>query len=64
MQKEVNAGLSEMSVEEMELVDGGFWGAFFAGALVDGVTKAFTGKSCGDWVAYGLKKTFAPINCY
>lgn len=67
MEKVLNNEFCEMSQEEMENIDGGFWGAFLAGAVVDGVVIAATGKSCGEWAAKGIKYVYnglKPIKCY
>lgn len=52
--------ISTYGVEEMTNKDvcctngGGFWGGFWAGALIDGAVMAITGKSTAEWCAEGM----------
>ncbi len=51
-------GFCELNENEMMMVEGGgfliFLGGIAAGILVEGITKAATGKSASDWVAEGF----------
>ena len=57
MEMTLNTGaFEELNSLEMNDLNGGSWvGGFIAGAVVDGIVKAATGKSCADWVADGFK---------
>lgn len=52
-------GFCELNENEMMTTEGGsvliFIGGIAAGILVEGVTKAATGKSASDWVAESIQ---------
>ncbi len=60
----MNTNFTELSMNELEAIDGGI--GFILGCVigavgawvVDGVVDYTTGRSCGEWVSYGLGKVF------
>ena len=57
MEMAKNNAFVDLSDNEMMQVDGGlgFWAGLAVGFCVDGVVIALTSKSCGEWVATGIK---------
>lgn len=62
MENVMKNGFAELSADEMNEVDGGFWGGVIVGCVVawavDGVVEYATGKSVGSWVSTGLHYVF------
>lgn len=58
-----NAMFDEMSMNEMEGIDGGnpAIAGFLLGILIDAAVTSTTGKSIGGWIQYGVEKAAATI---